>query len=761
MQHLPKIEWEVFLAALLDATPKAPGEDGWRISTWKLLPRHYLVKLCELICHVEQNADFSADWVIRYVLIPKPGSDSKGRPAVRPIGLTPSMLRMLTRARARMMRRRTALWQLTQHAGTAAQSCQLAAQIFGVRAESAKHSKKVVLTLQSDVAKAFEHVNHGELLHRANAVGLLAEAQRAVRIYRQPRRLLWQGMVGTQDVVKGAAVAGCSQATVWLHVYVRHIINGRHAGPCATVANMVDDINIQFIEDAEHIADTFEQESERFFAEMTQVQLPINYAKTVVLAAPTSAEKLVLPYIQRCGIKAARHSKFLGSQIIAGRRRRTPVLQKRLQAASRRLRRARATRKAGARMGNPIRAAVTALGVWGAGQTGVAETNIRAWRTRFFRTHLKLARGVSPHLVLLVSKAAAFLDPAAAHHRDIFITWQQLIRDGRVPSAELDMALGGEALRLATAKSGWSVVAGPAGALLATCVRLGIVVMSPTHIQLDGDILDLRHIGQKKLQKLVDHQTSCWSERIAMQVGDRTSVLHCAATRAAHAALPTPLQQSIFVHIHAHGAWCQQKLHERGGADHSDSKWAQWDGRSFERLALPDHMGRIYRGSLPKQSSPLVTYSGILKVCPSLHSQPSTLQQFRFAELDGRSWSILKMVLNWLPPMAGLGFSTVPCRPSLRVKRLFPAVQHIYCDNMAAVTGAAGGPNRDRVLRATDAELWQEFFRPSFAVVSQVHKVRAHQSKPEDGFEAFLWAGSVAADMAAKHSVGADIQGEE
>eukprot|EP00971_Amphidinium_carterae_P167517 3319218-Amphidinium_carterae.1 len=250
--------------------PKAAGEDGWKISTWKLLPRHYLVRLYELLCHVEQNADFSPEWVIRYVLIPKPGSDAKGRPAVRPIGLTPSMLRILTRARARMMRRRTPLWQLTQHAGTAVQSCQLAAQIFGVRAESARHSKKVVLTLQSDVAKAFEHVNHGELLHRARAVGLLAEAQRAVRIYRQPRRLLWQGMVGPHDTVKGAAVAGCSQATVWLHVYVRHIINGLHAGPCATVANMVDDINVQFIQDAACIGDVFEQESERFFAEMKQ-----------------------------------------------------------------------------------------------------------------------------------------------------------------------------------------------------------------------------------------------------------------------------------------------------------------------------------------------------------------------------------------------------------------------------------------------------------------------------------------------------------
>eukprot|EP00971_Amphidinium_carterae_P257108 5104552-Amphidinium_carterae.1 len=175
---------------------------------------------------------------------------------------------------------------------------------------------------------------------------------------------------------------------------------------------------------------------------MKQVQLPINFAKTAVLAAPTAAEKIVQPYLARRGISTARHSKFLGSQIIAGRRRRTPVLQTRIKAAARRLSKAKAMRRAGARMGNPIRAAVTALGVWGATQTGVAETNIRSWRARFFRTHLKLARGASPHLVPLVSKAAAFLDPAAAHHRDIFITWQQLIRDGRVPAAELDMALG-------------------------------------------------------------------------------------------------------------------------------------------------------------------------------------------------------------------------------------------------------------------------------------------------------------------------------
>eukprot|EP00971_Amphidinium_carterae_P111701 2212237-Amphidinium_carterae.1 len=77
-------------------------------------------------------------------------------------------------------------------------------------------------------------------------------------------------MVGTQASVKGAAVAGCSQAIVWLHVYVRHIINGLHAGPCATVANMVDDINVQFIQDATRIGEVFELESERFFAEMKQ-----------------------------------------------------------------------------------------------------------------------------------------------------------------------------------------------------------------------------------------------------------------------------------------------------------------------------------------------------------------------------------------------------------------------------------------------------------------------------------------------------------
>eukprot|EP00971_Amphidinium_carterae_P188121 3733954-Amphidinium_carterae.1 len=72
---------------------------------------------------------------------------------------------------------------------------------------------------------------------------------------------------------------------------------------------MVDDINVQFIQDAERIGEVFEHESERFFAEMQQVQLPINYAKTVVLVAPTSAERLVQPYLTRMGIKAARVCK--------------------------------------------------------------------------------------------------------------------------------------------------------------------------------------------------------------------------------------------------------------------------------------------------------------------------------------------------------------------------------------------------------------------------------------------------------------------
>eukprot|EP00971_Amphidinium_carterae_P241437 4793932-Amphidinium_carterae.1 len=166
-----------------------------------------------------------------------------------------------------------------------------------------------------------------------------------------------------------------------------------------------------------------------------------------------------------------------------------------------------------------------------------------------------------------------------------------------------------------------------------------MVVKSATHLEFAGEMVDLRHIGQKKLEKLVDHQTACWSERIATRDGDRTAAPHFATARAAHVALPTPLQQSIFVHIYSHGAWCQQKLHERGGAEHPHcllcgqcgslahrwltcphwhaerqkrltvrqrefaAKWAHWDIRSFERLALPDYMGRIYRGFLPKHST--------------------------------------------------------------------------------------------------------------------------------------------------------------
>eukprot|EP00971_Amphidinium_carterae_P200681 3982304-Amphidinium_carterae.1 len=113
----------------------------------------------------------------------------------------------------------------------------------------------------------------------------------------------------------------------------------------------------------------------------------------------------------------------------------------------------------------------------------------------------------------------------------------------------------------------------------------------------------------------------------------------------------------------------------------------------------------------------------------------------------GRLWSIPKMVSSCARPLAKS--SVCSLRPNTST------------DNLAAVSGATGGPSRDRVLRSADAELWQEWFRPSFNVPLQVHKVRAHQTKPVDGFEAFLWAGNAAADLAAKHALGATIRGED
>eukprot|EP00971_Amphidinium_carterae_P349641 6491121-Amphidinium_carterae.1 len=181
-------------------------------------------------------------------------------------------------------------------------------------------------------------------------------------------------------------------------------------------------------------------------------------------------------------------------------------------------------------------------------------------------------------------------------------------------------------------------------------------------------------------------------------------------------------------------------------------------------------MGRIYSGFLPKQSTCHIQRHS--EGVPFFAFTDGTAKHPASTSLRRAGWAVVVFSEDGVKLATAHGrvglldspLQTVFAGELLalvQVKRLFPEAQHIYCDNMAAVTGAAGGPNRDRVLRATDAELWQEFFRPSFAVVSQVHKVRAHQSKPEDGFEAFLWAGSEAADLAAKHSVGADIQGEE
>eukprot|EP00971_Amphidinium_carterae_P257903 5119403-Amphidinium_carterae.1 len=162
-------------------------------------------------------------------------------------------------------------------------------------------------------------------------------------------------------------------------------------------------------------------------------------------------------------------------------------------------------------------------------------------------------------------------------------------------------------------------------------------------------------------------------------------------------------------------------------------------------------MGRIYRGFLPKRSTCQVEHhvEGIPYFAftdgTAKHPASHPLRRAGWAAVvyteDGVKLCTISGKVGTLDSHTQTVFAG-ELLALVQVKRLFPEVQHLYCDNLAAVSGAMGGPSKDRVLRS-------------------VHKVRAHQTKPEDSFEAFLWAGNAAADLAAKQAVGASLRGED
>eukprot|EP00971_Amphidinium_carterae_P154067 3055363-Amphidinium_carterae.1 len=167
--------------------------------------------------------------------------------------------------------------------------------------------------------------------------------------------------------------------------------------------------------------------------------------------------------------QVARTHTSLGTGLTSQLRRRTGVPQKRFRASALRRKRLLRLRKAGAKIGQVLRAGPAGVALWGA-TSGVAPGRLHALRQQQLRAEEKLPSRTRPELYWLVHKPKA--DPAAIHHQQLLGAYAKVVAGGFFTDEELGDTFAWASGRLRTALSPWGRCVGPAHALLLTAVRL-------------------------------------------------------------------------------------------------------------------------------------------------------------------------------------------------------------------------------------------------------------------------------------------------
>ena len=192
----------------------AVGVDGVR-------PRHILLlpeqarEILAVILNFAEAAGLPPVMGANVVFLPKPTGGE------RPIGILPTIYRVWCRCRRPLAH----AWEL-QHSreyfwASAGRSSSQAVHLQGVRLEAARAEGHSAVALPTDLAKAYEYVNHGKLIQFAQATGFPTGLLRmSIATYGGARRIMCHGLCSSWFEVPGQTiVAGCGMATVLLKVY--------------------------------------------------------------------------------------------------------------------------------------------------------------------------------------------------------------------------------------------------------------------------------------------------------------------------------------------------------------------------------------------------------------------------------------------------------------------------------------------------------------------------------------------------------------
>ena len=219
-----------------------------------------------------------------------------------------------------------------------------------------------------------------------------------------------------------------------------------------------------------------------------------------------------------CGItfKAQKRVTSLGTGLGAGTRRNATQARKRLKAfvASRsRFKMLKASRVRADRL---LRTGGNASMIFGQNPAGVSNALLADQRRAAASATRLRTCGADLDLTLMMAdaKSKGAADPAFAAHVGVLHMWALAVWEEWAPGPVLQIVMSDAQKRLGKAKSIWSVVYGPAAAVVATAWRLEWQVISATVFVTDrGEGIDLMMLSPAYVQNVVHQSVLRWRWR--------------------------------------------------------------------------------------------------------------------------------------------------------------------------------------------------------------------------------------------------------
>jgi ribonuclease HI len=415
----------------------------------------------------------------------------------RPIGLLPTIVRIWEKVRRPIMSSWRCSTERSYNWAARGRSPQAAVWKVALQDEAALTRGERSAAGLVDLAKAFEQVKL-ELVWRC---GLrLHMPPKILRLILETfafaRRLILNGAVSEAVSTLSAILAGGGYATDALFVVL--------VGPCdelviehpaASLCLFIDDLTVHATGAQEEVAGLLQsalsgcisklEEDLEFKVSRAAPWCTDKAAKTVGVASLASLSKVLAPKLKALGVSVQKRVKLLGVDYAAGKKVVRAVQALRLRTVCGRLPKYKRLGKLAAR--HLVRTGAAPAMRYGVTVVGATNSALKTAR-RFSCAAAGEMRGRSSFARLQL----ASYDVGALMAIDPVIEWSRAVWDGLVPREDLRLAWRRAVVEVGTAPNPFLAVRGPAGAMVASALRLGWRSTSPFDFQAaDGVIISL------------------------------------------------------------------------------------------------------------------------------------------------------------------------------------------------------------------------------------------------------------------------------